>query len=56
MVDSSLTSETLRNLMEDQKQPPIDFILKTIVGHETSFSTFLEENNTLARYIITVLS
>ena len=42
--------------MQDQKRPPKDFILKTIVGHETAFSTFLEENNTLATYIITVLT
>ena len=56
MVDSSLTSEILRNLMQYQKRPPKDFILKTIIRHETAFSTFLEENNTLVRYIITVLS
>ena len=56
MVDSSLTSEILRNLMQYQKRPPKDFILKTIIRHETAFSIFLEENNTLARYIITVLS
>ena len=42
--------------MQDQKRPPKDFILKTIIRHETAFSTFLEENNTLARYIITVLT
>ena len=56
MVDSSLTSEILRDLMQDQKRCYEDFILKTIIGHETGFSIFLLENNTPARYIITVLS
>ena len=43
MVDSSLTSEILRDLMQDQKRRLEDFILKTIIGHETGFSIFFVE-------------
>ena len=41
IVDSSLTSEILKNLIYDQKRLTEDFILKTIIGHETGFLIFV---------------
>ena len=57
MADSSLNREILRNLIEDQKLPPEDFIIKKNNYETLNFMVHLfEENNTHNKYIITVLS